>query len=177
MVGQAIRVAQTSYSSRIIPCLPHRTTRVDRPERPASGSPTTARFFAILAAGGAETRPAGPPAPAAGGPMKLITAIVQDEDLPTLLDGLTRTDFRATSIGSTGGFLRSGNSTVLVGVEDHQVGRVISIIRERCRTRTQLMNPYSPALEPGLLYMPPQIEVEVGGAVIFVQNIVRFERL
>jgi uncharacterized protein YaaQ len=109
--------------------------------------------------------------------MKLVTAVVQDEDLPNLLDGLTRVGFRSTVISSTGGFLRSGNSTVLIGVEDHQVGRVISLIRERCRTRTQSMNPYSPALEPGLLYMPPQIEVEVGGAVIFVQNVVRFERL
>lgn len=109
--------------------------------------------------------------------MKLVTAIVQDEDLPNLLDGLTKVDFRATVIGSTGGFLRSGNSTVLVGVEDQQVERLLSIIQERCRTRTQLMNPYSPALEPGLLYMPPQVEVEVGGAVVFVQNVVRFERL
>jgi uncharacterized protein YaaQ len=109
--------------------------------------------------------------------MKLITAIVQDEDLPNLLSGLTKVGFRTTVIGSTGGFLRSGNSTVLIGTEDHQVGRVISIIRERCRTRSQLMNPYSPALEPGLLYMPPQVEVEVGGAVVFVQNVARFERL
>lgn len=109
--------------------------------------------------------------------MKLVTAIVQDEDLPNLLDGLTKVGFRATVIGSTGGFLRSGNSTVLVGVEDQQVDRLLSIIRERCRTRTQLMNPYSPALEPGLLYMPPQVEVEVGGAVVFVQNVLRFERL
>lgn len=112
-----------------------------------------------------------------GGPMKLVTAIIQDEDLPNLLDGLTKTGFRSTVISSTGGFLRSGNSTVLVGVDDHQVGRVVSQIRERCRTRTQMMNPYSPALEPGLLYMPPQVEVEVGGAVIFVQQVERFERL
>jgi uncharacterized protein YaaQ len=109
--------------------------------------------------------------------MKLVTAIVQDEDLPNLLDGLTKVGFRATAIGSTGGFLRSGNSTVLVGVDEQQTGRVLGIIRDRCRTRTQLMNPYSPALEPGLLYMPPQIEVEVGGAVVFVQEVVRFERL
>lgn len=109
--------------------------------------------------------------------MKLVTAIVQDEDLPNLLDGLTKVGFRATSIGSTGGFLRSGNSTVLIGVEEAQVPRVLTIIRDRCRTRTQMMNPYSPALEPGLLYMPPQIEVEVGGAVVFVQHVARFERL
>jgi uncharacterized protein YaaQ len=109
--------------------------------------------------------------------MKLVTAIVQDEDLPNLLDGLTKANFRSTVISSTGGFLRSGNSTVLIGVEDHQAPRVIGLVQERCRTRTQLMNPYSPALEPGLLYMPPQVEVEIGGAVIFVQHVVRFERL
>jgi uncharacterized protein YaaQ len=109
--------------------------------------------------------------------MKLVMAVAQDEDLPNLLDGVSRSGFRSTVVSSTGGFLRSGNSTVLIGVEDHQVGRVTSIIRERCRTRTQLMNPYSPALEPGLLYMPPQVEVEVGGAVIFVLHVARFERL
>ncbi len=109
--------------------------------------------------------------------MKLIIAIVQDEDVDNLTDALIADGFRVTRIGSTGSFLRMGNSSVMVGVEDHQVPHVVSIIRRVCRRRKQMAVPYSPALEPGLLYMPENFEVEVGGAVIFIHNVVRFERL
>jgi uncharacterized protein YaaQ len=109
--------------------------------------------------------------------MKLIFAIVQDEDADNLTDALVSEGFRITRIGSTGSFLRMGNSSIMVGVEESQVPQVISIIRRVCRRRKQMAVPYSPALEPGLLYMPENFEVEVGGAVIFTHNVVRFERL
>ncbi len=109
--------------------------------------------------------------------MKLIIAIVQDEDVDNLTDALIADSFRVTRIGSTGSFLRMGNSSLMTGVEDHEVPQVISIIRRVCRRRKQMAVPYSPALEPGLLYMPENFEVEVGGAVIFVHNVERFERL
>jgi uncharacterized protein YaaQ len=54
---------------------------------------------------------------------------------------------------------------------------VIGILQRTCRRRTQVAVPYSPALEPGLLYLPENIEVEVGGAIVFVLNVTRFERL
>jgi uncharacterized protein YaaQ len=109
--------------------------------------------------------------------MKLIIAIVQDEDADNLTDALNTEHFRSTRIGSTGSFLRMGNSSIMIGVDDERVPQVISIIRRVCRRRKQMAVPYSPALEPGLLYMPENFEVEVGGAVIFVHNVVRFERL
>ena len=109
--------------------------------------------------------------------MKLIIAIVQDEDADNLSDALVADGFRSTRMGSTGSFLRMGNSSILAGVDDQQVPQVLSIIRRVCRRRKQMAVPYSPALEPGLLYMPENFEVEVGGAVVFVHNIVRFERL
>lgn len=112
-----------------------------------------------------------------GGLMKMIIAIVQDEDAENLTDALVADGFRTTKVGSTGSFLRMGNSSILCGVEDHQVPQVISIIRRVCRRRKQMAVPYSPALEPGLLYMPENFEVEVGGAVIFQLNVERFERL
>ena len=64
--------------------------------------------------------------------MKLIFAIVQDEDVDNLTDALIADGFRVTRIGSTGSFLRMGNSSLMVGVEDHQVPQVISIIRRVC---------------------------------------------
>jgi uncharacterized protein YaaQ len=109
--------------------------------------------------------------------MKLVIAIVQDEDVDALLGGLRDARFGATKIGSSGGFLRSGNSTVLIGVEEGQVDAVLDIIQQHCHRRTQLALPYSPALEPGLLYVPDRFEVEVGGAIVFVQSVDRFERL
>ena len=109
--------------------------------------------------------------------MKLIIAIVQDEDTDTLTEALIAAHFRFTKVSTTGSFLRTGNTGLLIGVEDVQVRQVMEILQRTCRRRTQIAVPYSPALEPGLLYMPENFEVEVGGAVVFVANVSRFERL
>jgi uncharacterized protein YaaQ len=109
--------------------------------------------------------------------MKLIIAIVQDEDTDTLTEALVSAGFRFTKISTTGSFLRTGNSSLMIGVEDAGVDGVLSILQRTCRRRTQIAVPYSPALEPGLLYMPENFEVEVGGAVVFVANVSRFERI
>jgi uncharacterized protein YaaQ len=109
--------------------------------------------------------------------MKLIIAIVQDEDTSALTDVLVAAGHRFTKVSTTGSFLRTGNSSLLIGVEDETVPAVMGLLRRSCRRRTQIAVPYSPALEPGLLYMPENFEVEVGGAVVFVANVSRFERL
>lgn len=64
--------------------------------------------------------------------MKLIIAILQDNDSEPVSKALTSHDFRVTAIGSTGGFLRRGSSTMLVGVEDDQLETALKIIRETC---------------------------------------------
>ncbi len=109
--------------------------------------------------------------------MKLIVAIVQDEDTDALTDGLIQAGYRFTKMSTTGSFLRTGNTGLLIGVEDEQVHPVMDLLKKHCRRRTQIAVPYSPALEPGLLYMPENFEVEVGGAVVFVLPVARFERL
>lgn len=65
--------------------------------------------------------------------MKLIIAIIKDEDNDAVSKALTENDFRVTFIASTGGFLRSGRSTLLVGVEDEQVETALEIIRMSCK--------------------------------------------
>jgi len=65
--------------------------------------------------------------------MKLIIAIIKDEDNDTVSKALTDKSFRVTFIASTGGFLRSGRSTLLVGVEDDQVKTALEIIRKNCK--------------------------------------------
>jgi uncharacterized protein YaaQ len=112
-----------------------------------------------------------------GASMKLIIAIVQDEDTDALTRALVGAGHRFTKVSTTGSFLRTGNSSLLIGVEDNVVPAVMGILRRVCRRRTQIAVPYSPALEPGLLYMPENFEVEVGGAVVFVADVARFERL
>jgi uncharacterized protein YaaQ len=112
-----------------------------------------------------------------GALMKLIFAIVQDEDTDVLTHALIEANHRFTKISTTGSFLRTGNTSLMIGVEDATVPHVLGILRRTCRRRTQIAVPYSPALEPGLLYMPENFEVEVGGAVVFVADVERFERL
>lgn len=69
--------------------------------------------------------------------MKLIIAIIKDEDNDMVSKALTEKGFRVTFIASTGGFLRSGRSTLLIGVEDDQVKAALEIIRTSCEKREQ----------------------------------------
>ncbi len=109
--------------------------------------------------------------------MKLVVAIVHNEDAGPLVDVLLEREFRTTRLHSSGGFLRQSNATVLVGVDDDRVDDVVSIVRENCHARTQVVNPMPPIMEPGEFFMPYPLEVEVGGATVFVLPVERSERL
>lgn len=109
--------------------------------------------------------------------MKLIIAVVQDEDIETLTTELIDQNIRFTKVSTSGSFLRMGNTSLLIGIEDAKAPEVMAILKRTCKRRTQIAVPYSPALEPGLLYMPENFEVEVGGAIVFVANVSRFERI
>lgn len=108
--------------------------------------------------------------------MKLLVSIVNNDDARRLTDVLMQEGYRATKISTTGGFLRQGNATILIGIEDKEVDGVLEIIRNNCRTRTQYINPLPPVMESGELYMPSPVEVQVGGAVVFVLSVDRAER-
>ena len=84
---------------------------------------------------------------------------------------------RSSRLHSSGGFLKEGNSTILVGVEDDRVDAVLKLISDNCHSRRQFVNPMPPIMEPGEFYMPYPVEVEVGGATVFVLPVERFERL
>jgi uncharacterized protein YaaQ len=108
--------------------------------------------------------------------MKLVVSIVNNDDVRQLEDALTQAGFRATTISTTGGFLRQGNATVFVGTDDEKVPRVLELIKGNCRTRTQFVNPLPPVMEPGEMYVPTPVEVQMGGATVFVLDVVQFER-
>ncbi|MGI6376620.1 MAG: cyclic-di-AMP receptor [Anaerolineae bacterium] len=107
---------------------------------------------------------------------KLIVAIVHSDDADQLTTALREGGFSSTKISTTGGFLREGNATMLVGTEEQNVPQVLEIIKNNCHTRTQYVNPLPPVMEPGELYMPNPVEVQVGGAVIFVVDVERLIR-
>jgi len=109
--------------------------------------------------------------------MKLVVAIVHNEDAGVLVDALLEREYRATRLHSSGGFLKQSNATVIVGVDDPQVDEVLGIVRDNCHARTQIVNPMPPIMEPGEFFMPYPLEVEVGGATVFVLPVERFERL
>jgi uncharacterized protein YaaQ len=109
--------------------------------------------------------------------VKLVVAVVHNEDAAALVDALLEREFRATRLHSSGGFLKQSNATIIVGVEDDAVESALEIVRETCHSRTQIVNPMPPIMEPGEFFMPYPLEVEVGGATVFVLPVERFERL
>jgi uncharacterized protein YaaQ len=109
--------------------------------------------------------------------VKLVVAIVHSEDAGALVNALLDKEFRATRLHSSGGFLKQSNATIFLGVEEGEVDEVIDIVRANCTSRTQVVNPMPPIMEPGEFFMPYPLEVEVGGATVFVLPVERFERL
>ncbi|WP_078543223.1 cyclic-di-AMP receptor [Litchfieldia alkalitelluris] len=108
--------------------------------------------------------------------MKLIVAVVQDKDSNRLSQALVDYNFRATKLASTGGFLRSGNTTFIMGVEDIRVDKALQIIKDNCKHRDQLVAPVSPMGGNADSYVPYPVEVEVGGATVFVLPIEQFHQ-
>jgi uncharacterized protein YaaQ len=100
--------------------------------------------------------------------MRLVFAVVQNQDAGVLLAALTEEHYRVTRISSQGGFLREGNTTLMLIAQDDQVDYIIRIVREHCSTRTRYVSPMPPVAESGEFYPPAPLEVQIGGATIFV---------
>lgn len=106
--------------------------------------------------------------------MKLIIAIVQDEDASRLIGQLMNEGYGVTKLATTGGFLRAGNTTLLVGVEDERFQGAMDLIEKVCKSRKQIApSPASMVGMPGA-YTPYPIEVVVGGATVFVMTVDHF---
>ncbi|MCR4615859.1 MAG: cyclic-di-AMP receptor [Clostridiales bacterium] len=107
--------------------------------------------------------------------MKLVISIVSNDDGVIVMEELTRNGFYVTKLATSGGLLRTGNMTLLTGVEDEKVDDVIEILREFSSKRKQLVEVSQPAMSDIFLNFP--VEVTVGGATVFVIDIDRFEKL
>ena len=107
--------------------------------------------------------------------MKLIIAIVQDEDSSKLLSELMKKGFGVTKLATTGGFLKAGNTTLLLGVDDDRVDEAISIVDSVCKSRKQISTATTSigGMTHGEFSSFP-IEVTVGGATVFVLTVDQF---
>lgn len=94
--------------------------------------------------------------------MKLIIAIVQDQFSNQVTKSIMAKKYRVTKLASTGGFLKSGNTTLLMGVKSGEVKEVIAIIEEVCKSQK---------IKKG------KEEVVVGGANIFVLDMEDYKRI
>ena len=108
--------------------------------------------------------------------MKLIIAVIQNEDEDSLVQALEDSNISSTRIGSSGGFLRASNVTMMIAVDDDQVDTVFALLRKYCKRRTRHLYPLLPNLEARERFLG-SIPVEVGGATVFVVSVERMEKI
>jgi uncharacterized protein YaaQ len=109
--------------------------------------------------------------------MKLVLGIAHDRHKRRLFDALIESAVKFTVLSSTGGFLRRGNITIMVGVEDDQVERVLAIFQDNCATQEEYVSvpPEYAALTTFGAPFSQAVKVRTGGAVVFVLDVDQFE--
>lgn len=105
--------------------------------------------------------------------MKIIVGIINGKDANKVSKKLSLAEFGVTKLSSTGGFLRDGNTTLLVGVEDERLNDALDIIRENSKRRTTLVPPSD--ISPMVISAP--LEVTIGGATVFIIDVEQFEKM
>jgi len=108
--------------------------------------------------------------------VKLAVCIVHSRDKGRVTDELVKAGFKFTVIGSTGGFLREGNTTFLIGVEESELTALQKVVAQNSQSREQLVNVMPFEAAPPGAFIPSPVKVPVGGAVMFVMNVEQFHR-
>jgi uncharacterized protein YaaQ len=110
------------------------------------------------------------------GQLKLVVIIASDSDADRLMKKLVEQGYPATKISSTSGFLRKGNATILSGVDANEVDSIVAMVRLECAARSEYVPVQTlPFFGEGSVLQEP-IEVRVGGAIVFVLDVERFEK-
>lgn len=108
--------------------------------------------------------------------MKLVIIIASDADADRLMKRLIDQGLPATKVSSTSGFLHRGNATILSGVEAGEVDAILAMVRSECHARSEYLPVQTlPFFGEGAPVSEP-VEVRVGGAIVFVVNVERFEK-
>ena len=100
--------------------------------------------------------------------MKLVMAIVSKEDTSSVTHALTKENYYITRLSTTGGFLRAGNTTLLIGTDDEKVDHCIELIGAHSKNHTQKAASSAP---------DGSREVKAGGATVFVLGVGQFQKL
>ncbi|MDD3840445.1 MAG: cyclic-di-AMP receptor [Clostridia bacterium] len=109
--------------------------------------------------------------------MKLVIAVVQDEDAGKLIGNLMEKGYGVTKLATTGGFLKAGNTTLLIGVDEEKLEEVMDVIEETAKSRKQVATSPSPIAGTTGVYVPYPVEVIVGGATVFVVDVEQFKKI
>lgn len=104
--------------------------------------------------------------------MKLVLAILNSDDAHAVISSLTRADFNVTKLATTGGFLSAGNVTVLIGLDDARLDAALELIEKYSNSRKQVI-PSTSDVGMGF-YSAMPVQVNVGGATVFVLNVDQF---
>lgn len=107
--------------------------------------------------------------------MKLVLAIVSNDDGVSLIPELINQGYSATTLSTTGGFLRVGNTTLLIVTEDNKVDDLRGIFTKFCSSRKKV-NPSTSSFGKGIKTDSLPEEVTVGGATFFVLSVDRLEK-
>ncbi len=108
--------------------------------------------------------------------MKLIVAIVNKDDSGELTARLSKEGFMSTKLSTTGGFLRAGNVTLLIGVEEEKVDGCLKIMEECCSKRTQVVSTAA-GNHADQFFTSLPVEITVGGATVFIVDVERFIKM
>lgn len=108
--------------------------------------------------------------------MKLVLAIVNNDDSQTVLSELMRAEFSVTKLASSGGFLRVGNTTFMIGTEKERVEDLIKIIETYSSKRQEISASMPPHYSEAMFSSLP-VQITVGGATVFVLDVEQFYRL
>ena len=107
--------------------------------------------------------------------MKLILAIVNNDDSPVVGAALTKEGFSVTKLSTSGGFLMVGNTTFLVGTDDSRVDEAKEIIKKFSHTRVHKAastESFGRGFSDGAL----GVDLTVSGATVFVLNVEESEK-
>ena len=107
--------------------------------------------------------------------MKLILAIVNNDDSAFASSALTEAGFSVTKLSTTGGFLMIGNTTFLIGTDESNTEKAIEILKKHCTSRKRVQSSTS-SFGMGMNNMSLQEEVTVGGATVFVPDVAQMEK-
>ena len=102
---------------------------------------------------------------------------MQEPDADLLADSLVSGGFRFTRVPTAGGFLREGNTTFIIGIDEERIGDLLGIVRRNATTRMQIVSPLQTAQDSGEARLPFPVEVQVGGATMFMFDLERIEQI